>query len=323
MSEAADHARAAEASRWFTVVTNPSISVQDLHRFRDWRADPDNAAAFEKVERMWGRTQLLSDRTLIKDATADVLARYPVRLPKTEFKLRPLITATAVTIALATTSALAVFQPWWPTYSTSVGAQRLEQLADGSRVRLNTDTRLQVRFTEGARHIRLLKGEAYFEVAHDTARPFVVEADDARVRAIGTKFAVHRDADQVAVTLLQGRVEVRETTLATATTLAPGQSLTVTSRGMSRPRSVDTADVTDWTTGQLNFSGVPLRAAVAEMNRYTSRKIVLDPSVQVDGELVSGRFEAGDTANFLAALDAVYGLKVTRTTNREIRLAPG
>lgn len=321
MNEAADEARAAEASRWFTVVTNPSISVQELHRFRDWRADPDNAAAFEKVERMWGRAKALADRPLIQDATFEVLARYPVKLPKTEFRLRPLIAAVAIAVVGAGT--LAIYQPWWPTYSTAVGAQRLETLPDGSRVRLNTDTRVQVRFDGGERRIRLLKGEAFFEVEHDAARPFLVEADGATVRALGTKFDVRRDASAVAVTLVQGRVEVRRKSSAGATTLVPGQALVVSADGIAPARAVDAADVTDWTTGQLNFSGVPLREAVAEMNRYTVRKIVVDASETVNAERVSGRFEAGDTDNFVAALSAVYGLRITSSTSKEVRLAPG
>lgn len=320
MSEAADDARAAEASRWFTVVTSPSISVQDLKRFRDWRDDADNAAAFEKVERMWGRAKALSDRPLIKDLTAEALARHPIRIKPTPFTLRPLPLGA---IAIAVAAGLAIFQPWWPTYATAVGAQRLEQLADGSRVRLNTDSKLQVRYSNGERHIRLLKGEAFFEVAHDATRPFVVEAGGVRVRALGTKFDVLRGPNSVAVTLVQGRVEVRDKSQARATTLMPGQGVAVSAKGVTPPRTLDTADATDWTTGQLNFSGVPLRDAIAEMNRYTGRKIVLTTPATVGDERVSGRFEAGDTDNFVAALGAVYGLKVTSSTAREIRLAPG
>lgn len=324
MSEAGDTSRAAEASRWFTVMTNPSISVSDVKRFRTWRTNPENAAAFEKVERMWGRAETLKDLPSIRNATADVLARYPpVRIEPTPFKLRPLIATAAIAVALAASGGLYALQPWQPTYATAVGAQRLEVLADGSRVRLNTDSRIQVRISGGEREVRLLKGEAFFEVAHDTTRPFVVDADGARIRALGTKFDVHRDAGGVAVTLVQGRVEVRQGNAAAATALSPGQALTVTSKGVSAPRPLDVADATDWTTGRLNFSGVPLSDAIAEMNRYTNRKIVLSAPPGVGAERVSGRFEAGDTDNFVAALTAVYGLKVTATSAREIRLTPG
>lgn len=324
MSEAADTARAAEASRWFTIVTNPAISVADVKRFRAWREDPENAAAFEKVERMWGRAETLKDIPAIRNATADVLARYPkVRLEPTPFKLRPLIATVAVISGLAVAGGLYALQPWQPTYATAVGAQRLEVLADGSRVRLNTDTRIQVRLSNSERNIRLLKGEAFFEVAHDAGRPFVVEADGARVRALGTKFDVRRDNGRVSVTLVQGSVEVRQSRTAPATKLAPGQGLTVTEQGVSRPQRQDVADATDWINGQLSFNGVPLRDAVAEMNRYTVRKIVLTAPDAVGAERVSGRFEAGDTDNFVAALGAVYGLKVTAKTAREIRISPG
>src|SRR3989344_5869444 len=324
MSEAEESSRAEEASRWFTVVTNPAISLEDLHRFRTWRANPANAAAFERVERMWGRAEALSARPAIEAATADVLAKYPPKpLPKPEFKLRPLLAGGAAAIVLGLAAALVSQQPWVPTYSTPGGGQRLEQLADGSRVRLNTDTKLQVRFTKGERQVRLLKGEAFFEVAHDGSRPFIVEADGARVRAVGTKFDVHRNESQVEVTLIQGRVEVRRDGDTAATTLAPGQGLTVTAQGVTKPQARNIADTTDWTTGQLNFSGVPLEAAVAEVKRYTTRKIVLTAPATIRQERVSGRFDTGDTDDFVAAMGAVYGLKVTSTTEREIRLSPG
>src|SRR4051812_25222272 len=142
MSEAADTSRAAEASRWFTIVTNPSISVSDVKRFRAWQEDPDNAAAFAKVERMWGRAETLKNLPSIRDATADVLARYPIRIEPTPFKLRPLIATAAVAVTLAGGGALFALQPWQPTYQTAVGAQRLETLPDGSRVRLNTDSKI-------------------------------------------------------------------------------------------------------------------------------------------------------------------------------------
>lgn len=324
MSEAEESSRAEEASRWFTVVTNPAISLDDLQRFRTWRTDPANAAAFERIERMWGRAEALSSRPAIEAATADVLAKYPPKpLPKTEFKLRPLMAGGAAVIVAGIAAVLVSQEPWVPTYSTPVGGQRLEQLADGSRVRLNTETKLQVRFSDGERRVRLLKGEAFFEVAHEASRPFVVEADDARVRALGTKFDVHRSAGQVDVTLIQGRVEVRRDGDAAATTLAPGQGLTVTPQGVTKPQARNTADTTDWTTGQLNFSGVPLEAAVAEVNRYTTRKIVVKAPAAIRRERVSGRFDTGDTDDFVAALSAVYGLKVTSSTSREIRLSPG
>src|SRR5690606_28626324 len=95
-----------------------------------------------------------------------------------------------------------------PVVRTGVGEQRTVTLEDGSRVSLNTATRLSLHFDRGVRRVRLQSGEALFEVARDPGRPFVVESGDRQVRALGTAFIVRRDAGRIAVTLMEGSVEV-------------------------------------------------------------------------------------------------------------------
>ena len=100
---------------------------------------------------------------------------------------------------------------WWQgrsTFTTGVGEQWVVQLADGSSVRLDTDSRVRVRFSDGQRLVDLERGQAMFSVAHDAQRPFVVAAGDARVTAIGTVFDVQRQSAGVSVTLVSGAVDV-------------------------------------------------------------------------------------------------------------------
>jgi transmembrane sensor len=192
-------------------------------------------------------------------------------------------------------------------YETGVGEQRLVQLEDGSRVRLDTRTRIEVVMSSHLRQIRLLSGQAYFEVAHDAARPLVVIAGRTRVRAVGTRFDVRKDGGQVRVTLVQGVVEVGQGLGAAAPVrLKAGQA--VTSDGsVGVPTAADAAAATSWTTGRMVFNGVPLRAAVAEVNRYSRRQIVLE--ARGPGErAVTGVFDSGDTAAFLAAVCELDGL---------------
>ena len=159
------------------------------------------------------------------------------------------------------------------TTSTHVGEQRLVVLNDGSRVRLNTDTKLNVRFGLHERRVVLAKGEAFFEAAHDATKPFIVEADGARVRAIGTKFDVRRAGQNVQVTLVEGRVRVGRAAAPNEVTLLPNQQLSITPQRISAPAPVDGLQASDWTTGRLVFRGVPLASAIEEINRYTDRKI--------------------------------------------------
>lgn len=325
MSESTDRSRATEASQWFTVMTRPSVTPEDLETFRAWRRDPDNAAAFAKVKAGWEGAGGLAERPSIVAATEAALAKYPARPtgvagPSRRFLLKPLAWAVATLIAGA--GGVIAWRELAPNYATGVGEQRLEVLADGSRMRLNTDTKVRVEFRAGERRVVLQHGQAFFEVAHDAARPFVVVADGARVRAIGTKFDVRHDSAAVRVTLLQGRVQVRGGDGSEAE-LAPGQSVVADHGGLSRPVATDAGAVASWTSGRITFSGVPLRDAVAEVNRYSERKVVLEGPAGVGGDLVSGQFVAGDVENFVAGARSLYGLQVTSETPREIRLSPG
>jgi transmembrane sensor len=188
-------------------------------------------------------------------------------------------------------------------------------------VRLNTDTALRVSLRRDVRRVTLLRGEAFFEAAHDAARPFIVTADHAEVRAIGTKFDVRRDPQAVRVTLLEGRVQVASETAPHPAILTPNQQLTVTRRGVSAPRAADPAEAAGWTTGRLTFHGVPLADAVAEANRYTRRRIVLDVGPEVARRPVSGVFDAGDTAALAAAVSQLFDLQPRAGPDGMIHLA--
>jgi len=323
MSETSDRSRTLEASRWFTELKRPSISAQALHDFREWRRDAANAAAFAQVEKGWEAAASLSDRPDIQAATDAALAANPPRPAKTRrrFSIVPIGVALASLMVVGGGAVLAVGQ-LTPTYATEIGGQRLEQLKDGSRVRLNTDTKIVVRYRGDERRIELVRGEAFFEVAHDTARPFIVETNGTEVRALGTKFDVRRDAGAVHVTLVEGRVQVRAEGRPGAAMLTPNQALTVSASGISTAQQANTELATGWTSGRITFRGLPLRAAIQEVNRYSARKIVLAGAGSVGDEPVSGQFEPGDTATFLAAVEAVLDLRVTSQTEREIRLAP-
>lgn len=325
MSESVD--RATEASQWFTVMTGGDIAPKDLEAFRVWRRDPANAAAFDRVKRGWDAAGSLAKRPAIAALTETALAKYPAkpetsRQPGTSrrFVLAPLALGLASVVVAG-----GVFFGWRaqePTFATKVGGQRLEVLADGSRVRLNTDTKVKVEFRERERRVVLDQGQAFFDVAHDASRPFFVVSDGVSVRALGTRFDVRRDGKTVRVTLVQGRVQVRGADGGLAE-LAPGEAVVADRLSVSRPTVVNASAVASWTTGRLTFSGVRLRDAVAEVNRYSSRKVVLDAPEAVAGELVSGQFVAGDVDSFVAGAQSLYGLKVTSDTPREIRLSPG
>lgn len=307
-----------EAAQWFVRLSRLSVTTAALREFREWRQVPENAAAYAALETTWDRSAELAGDADVRAAADRVLARRPQR--RSPGRRTKAVVALGAVVACLLVLAAAVLLARAPaTYRTGVGEQRLVALEDGSRVRLNTDTALTVRFDGEARRLTLERGQAHFEVAHDPARPFIVQAGEAEVRALGTRFDVWRDSGQVRVTLLEGRVSVAHHGEAPAV-LRPAQEAVVTPRGLTRLASVDPVEAASWTTGRLVFRNAPLASAVAEVNRYSEQPIRLDAGVPA-GEPVSGVFDAGDTQAFVDAVSHLFGLEASRRSG-EIHLAP-
>lgn len=320
MSAATAERARKEAAAWFARLSQLSVTTETLREFRDWRRDPANVAAYNQVSGIWEAAGGLDGDPGIRAATAAALRR---RSPSREGIARGLKRRLVLVFATASL-AVVVIGGWMldhrPTYRTGLGEQRLVTLADGSRLRLNTDSAVRVRLGTDFRRVELRRGEAFFEVAHDAARPFIVSAYGAQVRAVGTKFDVRREPGSVQVTLLEGRVAVADAAGGSAT-LAPNQQLTVKGQHLSRPASADAAEVSSWTRGRLTFRNTPLAQAVAEVNRYSARKLVLGGPPALGDRLVSGVFDVGDSAAFIAAVGALFDLSTT-PDGQDIRLAP-
>ncbi|MEJ0035692.1 MAG: FecR domain-containing protein [Gammaproteobacteria bacterium] len=211
-----------QAAHWWVMLRDPDASAGDKREFVEWvtRA-PDRVEACLRVARVhaavaradvrWPRT---SPEALVRDALAapddSVVPLYPRSPRKREEVRRGLSRPWAV--GLAASLLLAVCAGWWFTLSspeqfqTKVGEQRSVLLADGSRVTLNTASKIEVQLRSDHRVVQLVQGEALFEVAHDTRRPFDVHVGDVVVRAVGTQFDIDRRAKRTVVTVVEGRV---------------------------------------------------------------------------------------------------------------------
>ena len=331
MSEQAsanDRARL-EAAEWFARLNSRTVTTDALKAFRAWRADPANASAYAEQETLWRAAGRLQDDPEIGAAVQTALAQSPSRR-----RLGDWLTTLPPSLKLGGLAAFglcAVLVTWGVfsaqdgrTYRSGLGEQRIVRLEDGSQIRLDTDTTLKVRFVKAARRIELEHGQAFFDVAHDPNRPFTVRADGAEVRAVGTRFDVRRDARGVQVTLVEGRVQVRQTEGAGQWTLAPGQHLKVGSTPRAatpQVQAVDVAAATSWTSGRLTFRATPLATAIDEVNRYGRRKVQLAAPNLADRQ-VSGAFDTGDTEAFVAAVADLYGLSADRSDPDAIILRP-
>ena len=174
-------------------------------------------------------------------------------------------------------------QPW-ADYHTRIGEQTSVQLADGSTVHLNTDTALDVTLNDHERRIVLLHGEAEFEVAHDSNRPFRVATGNTITEALGTRFVVRYDDLQGSVTLLQGKVRTTHYlaggAVSNSVTLHPGQRVAFDGQKLAAVQSVDPANADAWRRGRLIMNFVPLKQVIAEINRYRRSQIkLIDPNL--------------------------------------------
>ncbi len=222
--------------------------------------------------------------------------------------------ALAAGIAAIGVTALAPGLPGRATYETARGEFRKVQLSDRSVVSINSGSQVAVHLTDAQRRVTLGRGEAWFEVAKDRRRPFVVEAGDVRVRAVGTAFSVRRHADGGAEVLVtEGVVEVwANGGTAPRRTLAAGELAIVPADGSAARISADAGAVQRrlaWREGQLVFQNEPLGAAVAEFNRYNARQIVVtDPALH--RKPLVGRYRIDQPEEFANDVHALLDVPV-------------
>lgn len=194
--------------------------------------------------------------------------------------------------------------------ATALGEVRSLALADGSQASLGSDTRMVVRLSRRERNVALEHGEAYFEAARDPARPFVVEAGARRVVAVGTRFSVRRDADELRVVVTEGLVRL-EAPGDAAPTLLPAGSVAMVGRDGVLVRTLpleDASRLLDWRGGLLVFRDTPLAEAAREFNRYSARRIVVaDPRV---GALrIGGSFRWANAEGFVRLLEQGFPVR--------------
>lgn len=213
-------------------------------------------------------------------------------------------------------------------YQTGIGEQRVIHLDDGSTVMLNTDSRVGVRYSGAQRSLYLDRGEAFFMVAKNPQRPFVVSVRGSEVRALGTAFNVELRAGDVRVAVTQGIVEVKADNAAGEkqrfARMLPGQGfryVTGEPESNSGVTPVNLEQVTAWQTNKIYFDNERLEEAIAEYNRYTTRKIVLVGDELAD-EHISGVFNIGDAEALVFALEQGVGARIHENEQR-ILVLPG
>lgn len=201
-------------------------------------------------------------------------------------------------------------------YITPVGGLASVPMSDGSKVTLNTDSQIRVALTEVERRVDLKQGEAFFEVAKDPARPFVVEAGKKRVVAVGTKFSVRREGESIEVVVTEGKVRVEDAARGPVF-LTPGTIARAADSGVlvQRKTLAEAETHLSWRSGVLMFREQSLADAVAEFNRYNARKIVIaDPAVAA--LKVEGNFRATNVDAFVRLLESGFPVRAAAEEDR-------
>jgi transmembrane sensor len=305
----------AEAAAWMARLRGPNRTSQFERGFHRWLdAKPEHRVAFESMTNAWEVSGRLPTPQISRTSRWEQLG-YRQGFVR-------------AILAVATLAVLAIGVVFYVHYArglvTDIGEQRQLTLEDGSRIFLNTSTRILVRYDKSTRRIELIRGEAQFEVARNPHWPFVVHAGNQEIRALGTSFVVRYSEGTTAVTLVEGKVTVTPVAPAEpapaeplpkqAIALIPGQRLIVASASAAAVDEPPLEKVTAWRRGLVDFDNTPLSEAVAEMNRYSTRPITLD-SAASGSIAVTGVFRAGDASSFAAALARAYDLDVNETSD--------
>jgi transmembrane sensor len=313
----------AEAAAWVARLHSSARTRELEEGFRRWlKANLAHARAFEVATRAW-------------ELGASIPAGALPRMARPEFaeagqRARPRFLSTprlavAAALCLVVVGILFVVNRESSTVATQVGEQRMLTLDDGSRVFLNTDTRLSVHYDAERRLVKLEEGEALFDVAKNPERPFIVDAGQEQVRAVGTEFVVRRDPHQIAVTLVEGKVSVSSGAgdsiappggaPAPHTLLVAGQRATFVDNRSPAVDQPPLEAVTAWRRGEVVLDKTRLSDAVIEMNRYSKLKLAIDNPQAADIAL-SGVFRAGDSRRFAEAVAETYQLRLVQQRQR-------
>jgi transmembrane sensor len=334
---------AAEAARWFARLASPQCTASEREACERWlAADPAHPPAFIEARNTANSVSaaLRTDprlQAMARDAQSDVGgAGVTTGNPGSRRLLgAPLRVAAAVSFCVLTAALFTGNSLWTDTlvvpaasadYANSEHRVRRVDLADGTHVYLDAGAEVAVTLTAKQRRVTLVRGRAYFDVAHDRSRPFAVNSAGTVTTALGTRFEVDVQRGGVRVTLAQGSIAVapNATQSGWRELLRPGEQLRIPAGSGERERLTLNADrQVAWSQGRLEFDGTPLREALEIFNRYAAVKVLLGDEDLAD-TLIGGSFSAGaDSESFVRALSAVLPMHGVRAGGDEIVLFHG
>lgn len=293
------------AATWFARVQAQPLNALQQAEFEAWRTEHStHEAEYQWLATMWSATDTLPQ------SRWQALCQSPAAPVKRRSLLRYGLAASVLIVAAS--AGLWLQQPtvYEAEFATALGERRDIQLPDGSTLELNSRTRLRVHFEHQVRKVELAQGEAMFSVAHDRARPFVVQAGTAQVTVTGTRFDVRRDGEQARVAVESGHVRVEGRDAVEGVNLTAGQGTQVDVQGQVAPvYAVNTQSLTAWRKGQLVFNDATLGEVAEEVSRYRAQPLHVSTPALAQLRL-SSVFKTDDTDALLKALPKILPVAI-------------
>lgn len=340
------------ARKWYLTLEENGADEQILSRFNDWAGEaPSHRRAFEAVIDFWSRIEMMPEIEKMRAAGPDngesffpvpkgtnhpggsevvnIIPGKPAEYSAGRWPLwRNLSGAAAVFIICALMVSFYITYLPQGTYRTQTGAQQVVHLPDGTVVYLNTNTKIHMDYSDDIRRVVLLEGEARFEVAADKNRPFIVVTSRGEVRAVGTSFNIYDSEDAVEIIVFEGTVAVNrprdkrrenrgENDISgKAVLVTGGKRIVAFDNRLSVVRAADELEIIQknaWREGKLVFRGQKLSQVIAEMARYTHRKIIIADDALKDMKL-GGAFDIEDVDALLHAIEDAFPVRIIRFT---------
>jgi transmembrane sensor len=310
------------AAEWFALKRSGEMTAEQLLEFQHWlEASPEHHAAWDEAEQSWLMAGLLRQDPELLLLRAQARKTFPA------FRRRFVAAAAAAVLVVAIGVGLSVtrtgpvggplvYASQQQTFRTGVGQRTTVTLADGSVVTLDTDTVLRTNDAGRERRMYLDRGRAFFRVARNPSRPFIVAAAGRTVTALGTAFDVRVGPQEFEVTLVEGKVRVEQPRAllrpSQTAELKAGYRIEATSPREWVVKPADVARDTGWVEGRLTFVDQPLADVAAEMNRYSDKKIVLkEPGI--GRQPVVAVLKPGDMDSFIKMVRNYDLAQVTET----------
>jgi len=301
-----------EAADWAARVDRAPLSAADEQALAAWlEGDVRRQGAYAKARAV----ALHSERARALGAGFDPARFEPHRASGPTRRGLLWLGGGAAAAGLAGVATLGVLRSGADHFNTRKGEVRVVPLADGSVMTLNTASKVTVSYTRERREVRLIEGEALFDVAKDPARPFLVQAGDTWVRAVGTSFTVRRLGDApVQVLVREGVVEVKDRAGLPARPVraAANTRLVASAAGIAAAAApITPSEVSrelSWREGRIAFEGETLAQAAGEFSRYSDTRIVIDDPA-IAGQEITGLFQANDPVGFAQAVAVSLDLK--------------